>query len=149
MATEKSFTRQARINAPRDAVWSFMTNLENAPKWIPGVSETRQTSQGPMGTGAVIRETRTIGKRTETYDIKVSAFEPPKRYAAAAQAGKAEFEYTYELAEAGGSTDITMKATARGKGLITKMFISVGMRFMEKIDGDQLERLKKTVEEST
>ncbi|HEX9710418.1 MAG TPA: SRPBCC family protein [Candidatus Thermoplasmatota archaeon] len=146
MATERSFTRSARINAPPQAVWDFMMDLESAPKWIKGVVSSKQVSPGPMQAGAVIRETRTIGKRTETYDIHVKRFDPPARYVAAAHAGKAEFEYGFELRDAGGATEVTMRATARGKGLFTRMFIGVGMRFMEKVDGDQLERLKKAVE---
>jgi hypothetical protein len=99
-----------------------------------------------MGPGARLKETRTIGRRTETYEIEVREFAPPTRYAAAAQAGKAEFVYAYELAGAEGATEVTMTATARGKGFLTALFIGIGMRFMEKIDGDQLDRLKRAVE---
>lgn len=143
---ERGFQRQARINATPEAVWAFMTNLDNSPKWIVGVSESKQTSPGPMGPGAVIRETRTLAKRTETFDIHVREFDPPRKYSAAAKAGKAEFAYSFELKDAGGSTDITMNASARAPGLFAGLFLRIGVRFMEKYDGDQLEQLKRAVE---
>lgn len=146
MITEKEMRRQARINRPRDEVWTFMTTLENAPKWIEGVKAIKQTSPGPMGPGAKLQETRTLGRYTETYEIEVREFEPPRRYAAAAKAGKAEFVYAFELADAGGATDITMVARARGEGLVAKLFLGMGFKMMEKYDGDQVERLRAAVE---
>jgi len=148
MAAEKSFHRTTRIERPREAVWAFMTDFGNAPKWITGVEQSSQISPGPMGPGARFKETRTIGRRSETYEIEVREYDPPRRYAAAAQAGKAEFVYSFDLAASAAGTEVTMVATARGKGLFARLFIGIGMRFMEKIDGDQLERLKAAVEGS-
>lgn len=146
METERSFAREARINAPPHKVWEFMTNLGNAPKWITGVESSEVISPGPMAAGSVIRETRTVGRRTETYEVHLTRFDPPSRYSAAVKAGKAQFEYAFELKDAGGATDISMRALARGKGLATRMFIGMGMRFMEKVDGEQLQQLKRAVE---
>lgn len=146
MITEKEMRRQGRINRPREEVWSFMTTLENSPKWIEGVKATKLITPGPMGLGSRLKETRTLGRYTETFEIEVREFEPPKKYAAAAKAGRAEFVYTFELSEAGGATDITMHAKARGEGFVAKMFLGIGFRMMEKHDGDQLERLKAAVE---
>lgn len=146
MITEKEMRRQAKINRPREEVWTFMTALENSPKWIEGVKETKQITPGPMGPGSKIQETRTLGRYTETFEIEVREFEPPRKYSAAAKAGRAEFVYTFELADAEGATDITMHARARGEGLVAKLFLGIGFRMMEKHDGDQLERLKTAVE---
>jgi carbon monoxide dehydrogenase subunit G len=142
----REFSRTVRIERPREEVWAFMTTLSNSPKWITGVKETKQVSPGPMAAGARLTETRTLGKYTETYEIEVKEFDAPKRYAAGAKAGKAEFVYTFELKEAGAATEVTMRATMDGRGLAFKMFAGMGLKMMEKYDGDQLERLKAAAE---
>jgi carbon monoxide dehydrogenase subunit G len=146
MPKERSFTRSARINVPQQQLWDFMTDLSNAPRWITGVSKTEVMTPGPVGPGTVLRETRTIGNRTESYDVTVAAFEPPSTYAAGVRLGKAEFAYRFELKPAGGATDVTMLATARGRGLMWALFGKMGFRFMEKYDGNQLEQLKAAAE---
>jgi carbon monoxide dehydrogenase subunit G len=146
MAKEREFKRTARIERPREAVWAFMTDQANAPKWIYGLKESVLVTPGPMGVGSKLRETRTLGKYTETYEIEVREFDAPSRYTGAAKAGKAAFLYTFDLKDAGGATEVSVRATIEGKGLGVKMFSGMAFKMMEKYDGDQLERLKAAVE---
>ena len=124
-----------------------MMDPAHAPEWITGVTESVPTTPGPVGVGTKIRETRTLGRYTETYEIEVREFDAPRRYTAAAAMGKkAAFLFTFELADAGGATDISVRATVEGRGLAVKLFSGMAFRVIEKYDGDQLERLKAAVE---
>ncbi len=42
------------IYRPIEAVWNFLTDLENYPKWHKGMAEARKTSEGPMGVGTTM-----------------------------------------------------------------------------------------------
>lgn len=143
---EREFRRSAHITRPPNEVWTFMTNPANAGRWIQGVTESKLITPPPMQAGSRLRETRTLGRYTETFEIDIRVFEPPSRYGASVKAGKAEFVYEFNLKDAGGSTDIDVVARATGKGILTGMFLGVAFHMMEKYDGDQLDRLKAALE---
>jgi carbon monoxide dehydrogenase subunit G len=43
------------IDRPAEAVWKFISDWSNAPKWMPGALEVRQTSAGPLGIGTTLQ----------------------------------------------------------------------------------------------
>ncbi len=62
------------VDRPADAVWRFMTDWSNAPKWDPAVIEMRQTSSGPVGVGTTLQSDRR--KTPKVMNSRVSAYEP-------------------------------------------------------------------------
>jgi len=43
------------IDRPPEVVWEFITDWSNAPKWIPGALEAKQTSAGSLGVGTTLQ----------------------------------------------------------------------------------------------
>ena len=54
------FTIIAMIGRPVDEVFAVITDLDQTPVWTPGLSEVRQTSDGPLAPGATIVYTGTF-----------------------------------------------------------------------------------------
>lgn len=140
------FTRTQRIARPRAEVWAFFDDFANAPKWITGVSKTELVGSGPMQVGARFRETRTVAGRTETNEIEITTYDPPRKYAATARVGGGEMTYTYTFTEAGNSTDVELVAEITVKNFLYRLFVPIGFAMMKKYDGDQLDRLKTAIE---
>lgn len=47
-----TFTKQTRIDAPKEKVWDVLADLGSIEKWNPGVTSSHSTSTEPGGEGA-------------------------------------------------------------------------------------------------
>ncbi len=64
------------IKRPVEDVWKFVTNFDNWAKMASSQSEFRQTSEGPLGVGAIVESRRTIlGRSVKLHDIVVTDYE--------------------------------------------------------------------------
>ena len=52
--------RSIVINRPVEEVFAAYTNLENHPKWHPGILEAVKTPDGPIGVGTTWRIARKV-----------------------------------------------------------------------------------------
>jgi uncharacterized protein YndB with AHSA1/START domain len=66
------------INRPVEDVWKFISDWSNAPKWMPGALEVKQTSAGPLGVGATL-ESRWQSKRLSKGASRVTEYEPGRK----------------------------------------------------------------------
>jgi hypothetical protein len=63
------------IGRPVDAVWAFIADPANNPKWDPGTFEVRQTSDGALGVGTrLVATVELMGRRD--LDIVITGFDP-------------------------------------------------------------------------
>jgi ribosome-associated toxin RatA of RatAB toxin-antitoxin module len=81
------FTIVTLISRPVDEVFSVVQDLAKAPLWTPGLTEARQTSDGPMETGATMMHAGTfLGRKYETEAVCTDWTEN-KRYATKSTSG--------------------------------------------------------------
>lgn len=59
------FSNSLTISRPPDDVFDFLAHFENVPTWNYAISETRKTSNGPVGVGTTYRQTRSILRPSE------------------------------------------------------------------------------------
>jgi carbon monoxide dehydrogenase subunit G len=55
----RTVTASARLDAPPEAVFDFLADLENLPRWQTGIVSAELTTTGPVGVGSsahVVRE---------------------------------------------------------------------------------------------
>ena len=57
------FLSSQRIERPPEDVFAFMTNLENATEYSPGITSIEKITEGPMGEGTRFREIRKKGNK--------------------------------------------------------------------------------------
>lgn len=96
------------IESSIDEVFAYISNVENMPRWVSGVTRARLTSDG-MRQGARFSADYTQGLRPAAIAFKVVEFEPPVRFSTKAERGPFAFPFraTLELRRLNGSTEVT------------------------------------------
>jgi carbon monoxide dehydrogenase subunit G len=115
--------RTARIAAPPDEVFAYVSNLDNLAEWQSGVTSTRRTSDGELGVGATAHVTRELmGQRMEA-PLTVTAYEPSHRLGIGGEVSGVKAAATIDLATAAGgaATDLTFAMEIRGSMLTSFM----------------------------
>jgi len=102
--------------SPHD-VFEFVADLENVPRWNYAIVETRKTSDGPIGVGSTYRQVRSVPARSEE-SLRVTEFEPDRRFAVRGELGPFEATLTYELEGVGGMTRLTNSADLEASGIL-------------------------------
>jgi uncharacterized protein YndB with AHSA1/START domain len=70
MSVMTEFTIVTMIGRPVDEVFAVITDLAQTPVWTPGLSEVRQTSDGPLAPGAAIVYTGTfLGRSFKSHAV--------------------------------------------------------------------------------
>lgn len=100
------------VTRSRDDVWAFLADLRNAPKWDRSVAGATLTSDGPLGTGALV-ETTSPGGRRQLFQI--TDFEPPRllRFRLSRSSIFRVADLTFSLDRAGAGTRITHEIQLR------------------------------------
>ena len=110
------FTIVTLIDRPVDQVFSVVQDVGKTPVWTPGLTEARQTSDGPLGTGSTIVYAGTfLGRRYETQAICTDWTEN-KRFATKTISGPVyiEIDTTLESAETGTRVTNFYRGESRG-----------------------------------
>jgi uncharacterized membrane protein len=96
------------IERPIDDVFAYVSNVENMPRWVSGVSRVRLVSKR-MKSGATFSADYAEGVRRSAIDFKVVEFEPPTRFATRSERGPFSFPFkgTLELRAVGDATEVT------------------------------------------
>jgi uncharacterized protein YndB with AHSA1/START domain len=117
-----SARRTIVVDRPIDEVFTFFTTPTNDPMWRPHVKEIN--GQGPPAAGSLIHQV-VLGPRGRGIpaDIRISAYEPPNRYAFKVIAGPVRPEGEFRLVGAGATTEVTLTLRADLSG-IKKLLLS-------------------------
>src|SRR2546421_298556 len=97
-----------QINRPVEEVFAFVADPANFPRWAGAlVKESRQTSPGAVGIGTTFRQVNMLMGRRFVSEMRVVAYEPPRRYEYATTSGPIRFAGHYSFASAGDGTRFT------------------------------------------
>jgi carbon monoxide dehydrogenase subunit G len=138
------FSNAITIERPPHDVFAFVSDLENVPKWNYAIAETRKASEGPVTVGTTYRQVRSLPNRSEE-TLRVTEFEPDRRFAFEGGLGPFEGTLTYELEEIGGSTRLTNKADLEARG-IAKLAAPIASGRVRGAVAENLETLKQLLE---
>ena len=114
--------RTITINRTPDEVFTFFTTPANDLTWRKGVKE--MSADGPVAAGSTVHQVVTgPGGRSIAADIRVTAFDPPRRYAFETIAGPARPTGEYVFTPSGAGTDCRFSLSVELGG-IKKLFMS-------------------------
>jgi uncharacterized membrane protein len=90
-----------------DEVFDYVSNVENMPRWVSGVSRVRALPD-KVRAGARFSLDYAEGMRNAAIDFKVVEFEPPRRFVTKTVRGPFSFPFkgTMELRSVGESTEV-------------------------------------------
>ena len=110
-----NFTNTIVINRRPAEVFGFLADFENVPLWNYAISETRKISDGPVGTGARYRQTRTLPSPGEE-TFEVTEYEPDRKLAIRGPLGPFQADVTYLLTATGDGTSLANTMDLRPTG---------------------------------
>jgi carbon monoxide dehydrogenase subunit G len=139
------FTRRLTIDAPPSRVFAVLTDLDQAPQWMPAIQKTEWVEGTTVAPGAKWKETRVEGKRTMVSDLNVAAYEKDKQLDLHVHSKPFEMDLGFKLAKQGTGTLVDYHCDGHGRGLMRLMTKPI-MRMVEKQDDDLLLRLKAQCE---
>jgi carbon monoxide dehydrogenase subunit G len=143
------FEGTAVIDRPIEAVFAFLADGENDPKFSPRVLEMAKATDGPPGVGTVYRSTVKDAGMTTKREFKLTEFEPPTRirWSEVSKNLVTASEGGYDLAPAGAGTQLTVHNVLEGHGF-GKLLEPLAVRAARK-DADKFaHRIKEAVEAS-
>lgn len=109
------FTNTIRIDRATAEVFAFLADPENNPQWNYAISETRKTSEGPVGVGSSFLQVRTVPEHSEEA-LEVTEYEPDRRFAIRGDLGPFHGDVSYVLDPAQGGTIITNAVDVKAAG---------------------------------
>jgi uncharacterized protein YndB with AHSA1/START domain len=137
-------TRTVRIARPPGTVFDVLTDPANERRWREQVRTFEPA--GPLAVGTLVRQTIAgPGGTPLRSDLRLTAFDPPQRYAFEVVAGPVRPVGEYRLTPTADGTDLTFTLTVDLRGIKAVLLRRSVQRSM---DGEMrsLDRLKALVE---
>jgi carbon monoxide dehydrogenase subunit G len=137
------------IDRPPDDVWKFMADLQNTPKWDPGVLEIKQTSQGALGLGSTMQIVDMFLGSRKVLNIVITEWEDNETAAWTINAGFANGLARYRLEPAGKGSRLTRYVEMKFKGLyrLLEPLINFSGKIGRRSDRhEELDNVKRLVE---
>ena len=104
------------VDQPPERVFALVADPRRAPEWDPGVLAVEQITPGPVGAGALFRETHRVFARRHTVELEIDSYQAPWLVSYATTAGGPKGGTRYELSAHGRGTRIRAVASARVGG---------------------------------
>jgi uncharacterized membrane protein len=102
-------------SAPREAVFAYLADFRNAPKWQKELESVR-LDDGPFPIGRKVVETRRfLNLRIDAPGLLVD-WQPPESFTVRGSSGPLAVESKYSCREAPGGTQVTLQLTMTPHG---------------------------------
>ncbi len=143
------FEGTVTVDRPIEAVFDFLADGENDPKFSPRVQEIRKTTDGPVGVGTVYASTVKDAGMTTKREFKLTEFERPTRirWTEISKNSITATEGGYDLAPDGEGTRVRIYNVLEGHG-IGKLIAPLALRAARKGADDMARAIKAAVEAS-
>ena len=135
------------IKRPVEAVWKFMTNVENATQWDRGVLGARLTSEGAPGVGSTVETRRRFFGRERIGRLTVSEWQPAKTLAFQIKLGQATASQRYTFTALENGTRLTQTAELNFVGW-WKLAAPMMVRMLKRDGLEDLANIKRILEMS-
>ena len=130
------------ISQPPDRVFDYLADMRNEPKWLPGASDVRLTTQGDVGLDSNFEGTYA---RAGTVRCRITEHQRPQRLTIHGEAKGMTFDDTIVLtaSDAGTRLDAVMRTAPKG---LFKLVAPMMGRVIEKQFQSNWDRLKVVLE---
>jgi uncharacterized protein YndB with AHSA1/START domain len=140
-----SFAHTVEIPQPPAAVFPWLLEEDNVPRWTGNLTAYERLDDGEMGTGSRVRQVLDISGRTIDVELEVTAYEPPTGAQTRFSTNGIEVVSTYSLEAAGAGTRLTQSIEAKAGGLTARLLVPVVQPRLEQKLTEDLERLRETL----
>ncbi|GJL77622.1 MAG: hypothetical protein NPINA01_06110 [Nitrospinaceae bacterium] len=122
----KGFESKTIISKPIDEVWSYISDFNNADKWMTGVTDLRPKEPGSICKGSKLF----FQSRGSERESEITAWEPLKMMELTSTQAGVTATYAYSLKSMGDKTELKLNAgcIATGFWKILHPIIIIAMR---------------------
>ncbi len=142
----RGFRATTKIDRQQSDVWSFMTDLANAPSWMKGIEQIAPLADGAMRAGVRFRTVSNAGGRGVARETELAVWEPMTRFALKSEQGGISAVYEYRCTAEGCGTKVDLHACCTARGPVWRLLHPLIAYMMRRHDGDQLDRLRRVLE---
>ena len=118
---------EIEIDRPVDAVFDFVTDGRNEPKYNREMLRSDKLTDGPIGAGTLFRAVHTSARGPVEMIVKVTEFDRPRRMASTTTMTWAEVRGALTFAPSGSGTRMHWEWEVRPKGLAKMLTPVVGV----------------------
>lgn len=131
------------MDHPVEAVWDFVSNVENNDRWVEGVLAPRWTSDGEPTVGSTYESKYKYAGKTHDVEYEVTAYEPPRKFGSRTTSGPFPYDGAITMQAVDGGTKVTHEMMAGSDGAFTEfMFTALGWLLRPMVR----KRLRKEIE---
>jgi uncharacterized membrane protein len=136
-------TNSILINRPIDAVFEYAAQFDRHPEWQQDLKTS--TLHGPSGLDARGTDSRQMGRRVQTYDWRVSEFDPPRRIGFEALTGPVRPAGTMSFTTDGDATRVDFAMAMNPRGFM-KLLAPMIERKVQQANTGHLAKFKEILE---
>lgn len=133
------------INRPVAEVFAYAAALERHVEWQPDLLKAELRSEGPVGLGTLAAETRRLMRRVQTFEYRVTDWEPERRIAFVTTNGRIRPEGEMTFAVEGEGTRVSFSIEAKSAGA-SRLLVRLAGRAIERSIDANLARFKAMLE---
>lgn len=149
MTPSVSYDCEVIVNKGMNEAWSVMSDETKLDQWIDGYKRNELVSGTPNTVGAVtnvyVEDNGSEMMMTET----ILQIAPPVNLKMAFSMDMMNMDYEIHLTELGNTTAITTSSKTIGNGMIWKSMVALMPKAMKAQENENLQNLKKIIEENT
>jgi carbon monoxide dehydrogenase subunit G len=134
---------ELEVGRTPEEVFAFLTDVDRLPEWQ--TSAIRVETDGPVAEGASFRETRRFLGREYRTRMKVSVYEPPRRFDLRSIEAPFPLTVSHLLEQCGGGTRLKVVSEAKAAGL-KRFAVAAAAKTAEAELRSDFERLKQLLE---
>ncbi len=140
------YESEIEINKPASEVWKIMSDESKLPEWIDGIKRTEHVSGPSNQVGAVSNIYFDQRGKEEVMQETIKEMVENQRIAMDFTMDFMNMEYSMDLKETNGKTQILSKTKTMGNGLFAKSMVSWMKGTMKNQEDTNLVKLKGLVE---
>jgi uncharacterized membrane protein len=133
------------IDRPAEEVFAYLVDPANLPAWQPSAKSVVLKTDGPLGLGSQLADTREVlGKEIETV-LEVTAFEPGREFSFRTISGPIRSTVVHRLEPRGRATEVTLAMEGEATGVLRFAGRLAQGRVQQEVESN-LARLKAALE---
>jgi carbon monoxide dehydrogenase subunit G len=132
----------ARIDAPPPAVFEFVADLGNLPRWQSGIVSAQLLTPGPVGPGSRARVVRELLGQSLTVELALVEHRPPSRLELESEASGIGVRATLDLEAEGEATRLTFGMEIKARNVFMAPMEGMVAGAAERDIADSLERIR-------
>lgn len=113
-----SGTVVAEIAATVEQVWDVITDLENAPQWVPDLLSVRRIDSGPLGVGSKFEQIMNVQGRKVEMIVTIEELDAPQVISHSGKGGSVKIGGRATLSETPDGCNVINEWTLELSGLL-------------------------------